>query len=215
MEESGLVARDAARQASGSLAGITEPPRVASVERQLEERLSRILDGDSEHTDLAERLLFWIDDKPYSAALTSLWEALPAIPKTAPLPFSPSWLVGLFPLRTDLVTLIDPRPLLENGVGAATTRGTFLPLEGEQALLIGETGRLIAFVVDRIGDIVKVSGTAAPLHEEETAKRGISAGYVEGIYPFDNDGHESTIALNLTALYEDVIGKLEEWSRDA
>lgn len=215
MEESRLVARDAARQESGSLVGISEPPGVASVERQLEARLSRILDGGSEHTDLAERLLFWIDDKPYSAALTSLWEALPAIPKTAPLPFSPSWLVGLFPLRTDLVTLIDPRPLLENGMGEATTRGTLASPGGEQALLIGETGRLIAFVVDRIGDIVKVSGTVAPLREEEAAERGISAGYVEGTYPFDNDGHESAIALNLAALYEDVIGKLEVWSRDA
>ncbi len=160
MEESRLVAHEAARQESGSLAGISELPGIASVERQLEERLSRILDGESEHTDLAERLLFWINNKPYSAALTSLWEALPAIPKTTPLPFSPSWLVGLFPLRTDLVTLIDPRPLLENGMGEATTRGTLVPLGGEQALLIGETGRLIAFVVDRIGDIVKVSGSS-------------------------------------------------------
>ncbi len=215
MEESRLVALGEARQKSGSLSGMSDARDIAAAGRQLEELSSRTSMAENAHEGATERLLFWIGGKPYSAALTSLREALPAIPIATPLPFSPSWLVGLFQLRTDLVTLIDPRPLLGNDGDAAPANGQIAPLEGEQALLLGETGRLIAFVVDRLGDIVSVSSEFAPLSDEEIARLGIARRYLAEERLRDGEGHEVAVALNLTTLYEDVISKLEVWSRNA
>ncbi len=187
-------------------------PGVISAQRQLEERLSRISDGD---TDTTERLLFWLDGRPYSAALTALREALPELPTVTALPFSPSWLIGLFPLRTDLITLIDPRPFLEGARDALAAGGQIALPDSGQALLIGKADRLIAFVVDRIGDITSVSAPAAPSPDEETARQDSAARYVEFVHPPDGESHASVMALNLAALYEDVLGELEVWSRDA
>jgi chemotaxis signal transduction protein len=215
MEESRLATFYAARQQSDSLADPPDAPEIMSVERQLEERLSRIREGESEHASEIECLLFWIDGKRYCAELTSLREALPAIPNVTPLPFSPVWLLGLFPLRTDLIALIDPRALLREGIRVETARGQSASLHGKQALLVGESGQLIAFVVDRIGDIVSFPDPFSPAPDEAMAKHEVSARYVKGIYSHESEGFELVLALNVISLYEDVIGKLEEWSRDA
>lgn len=215
MEESQFAAGELTSQEPDALAGAVNASSIASVERQLEERLSRIREGESEQADVAERLLFWIDDKPYSAELISLWEALPTIPTTTPLPFSPSWLIGLFPLRTDIVTLVDPRPLLGSRSEAASSGERPVTQGGEQALLIGESGRLIAFVVDRIGDIVSASGSMTPPLVAEAEELGRAAEYPEGAHPHESNSQEAVMALSLSTLYEDVISKLEAWSRNA
>lgn len=223
MEESQLAALDGVGQQSSSPAGVPDTPGISHDQRQLAESESRAHDGESDHLDVAERLLFWLDGKPYSAALTTLREALPSIPKPTALPFSPPWLIGLFPLRTELVTLIDPRPFLANERDTASANGHIAHLDNEQALLIGETGRLIAFVVDGIDDITSVSALGAPLSDEDAGRRDIVARYVEYaheyvheyVHPLDGEGRATVFALNLTALYEDVMGELEVWSRDA
>ena len=46
------------------------------------------------------------------------------------------------------------------------------------------------------------------------ARLSMSVRAGEETYPPDGDSHEAAIELNLAALYEDVIGKLEAWSHD-
>src|SRR5215469_1076612 len=65
------------------------------------------------------KLLFWIGETLYASPLQTLREALPHIPAFTLLPFSPPWLLGVFPLRTDLVTLLDPQPFLSDAAGRA------------------------------------------------------------------------------------------------
>ena len=218
MEESSRFAFDSAldkkRLEYSSLVTRHESSEIASFEHQLEERLSRIHNGESEHADIAERLLFRIDGAHYSAALTRLREALVVIPAFAPLPFSPSWLLGLFSLRTDLVTLIDPRPMLVCGPEGVWEDTPYELAHGEQALIIGESGRLVAFMVDRIGDIViNPQMSSAPLEDEE-GRLSISARYREGAHRLvGSETSELAVALNLGAFYDDVISALEIWSR--
>ncbi len=215
MEESRLVELNEARGESGSLSDIPDARASAGADRQFGEQSSPLSVTESANAGTTERLLFWIDGRPYSAALTSLREALPTIPTASPLPFSPSWLVGLFQLRTDLVTLIDPRPLLSDDLDITPANDQITPVEGEQALLVGEAGRLIAFVVDRLGDIVSASAEATPPSDEEIAQLSIARRYAAEERLLDGAGHTVPVALNLTMLYEDVIRKLEVWSRDA
>lgn len=214
MEELPSVALDEARWEHSSLAIMPEAHEIARLERQLEERLSRIHEGESEHTDIAERLLFWIDGACYSVALTMLREALLVIPSLAPLPFSPSWLLGIFPLRTDLVTLIDPRPMLARGMDVTEDDIQVDAAHGEQALLVGASGRLIAFIVDRIGDIVSSPyGGIIPIGDE-MARLNTSKRYVEGAHQVaDGKGAALAIALDIGAFHDDVITALEVWSR--
>jgi len=68
-----------------------------------------------------EHLLFVCAGVPCAAPLADLREALPIMPRTTPLPFSPPWLLGLFPLRTEIIGLVDPVPLL-TGVLAREAR---------------------------------------------------------------------------------------------
>jgi len=59
-----------------------------------------------------EHLLFVCANIPCAVPLTDLREALPTLPQTTPLPFSAPWLLGIFPLRTEVIGLADPIPLL-------------------------------------------------------------------------------------------------------
>jgi len=71
-----------------------------------------------------EHLLFVCAGVPCAAPLAELREALPTMPRTTQLPFSPPWLLGLFPLRTEIIGLVDPTPLL---TGAGRTANNARP----------------------------------------------------------------------------------------
>jgi chemotaxis signal transduction protein len=183
---------------------------MAAIERQLEERLARLTAGTQEFLDAPGRLHFCVDGQQYSTALSGLREALTALPAVSPLPFSPPWLLGLFPLRTDFVPLVDLRAVL-HGVRKPHEANDAEPAYIEQALLVGEDGRLLAFGVDRIGQISSPGaphangGGASYLAEPLTR-------YIEGYFPSETPGASTIIALNLTLAHEDVIAQLEDWS---
>ena len=184
---------------------------IAAIERSLEERLDRLRAGLDEHLDAPGRLRFWMDGHQYSAELSTLREALPALPPATPLPFSPRWLLGICPLRTDLIALVDLWAYLRD-VQASPAPAQVEAREIEQALLIGEAGHLIAFSIDRIGEI---SNEGEPLAGANRATGEIApARYVERVYPPDHPGGEPIIALHLARVYADVVARLEEWSRD-
>jgi chemotaxis signal transduction protein len=155
----------------------------------------------------------------FSAELNALREALPALPTPTPLPFSPRWLLGLCPLRTDFAALVDLRAYLrdahpDNALGKTLEEAeTGLASAIEQALLVGEAGQLIAFGVDRIGEI---SNERDPQLAADLAfGHPIPERYVKGMYsPGVPDG-DPIIALHLLTIHADVVTRLEEWSRDA
>jgi chemotaxis signal transduction protein len=144
------------------------------------------------------KLLFWIGETLYASPLQTLREALPLIPAFTLLPFSPPWLLGVFPLRTDLVTLIDPQPFLGDlAERAANEYVAPHTLYNKQALLIGESGWLMAILVDRVGDIVGEGGQAG----DELS--GALAPEEQAATPCD-----------LTALSTEIIAQLEVWARN-
>lgn len=213
MREPWGAASDRARLEPDTLA--LQPPGVglADVQRRLEERLARLNEGGGERIETPGRLLFWIEGAPYSAALSALRGALPNLPEITSLPLSPAWLVGLFPLRTDLVTLIDLGLALRTSSEGSDSGAERLTV-ARHALLIGEAGRLIAFLVDRIGDIYSDALPAVnPGGNAVIATPGASA-YIETVHQAPT-GDAVVAGLDLTRIYGDVMAKLEAWARDA
>ena len=185
------------------------PGGAASAERAFNARPARTPDVEAERPEAHERLLYWIAGARYSSPLESLREALPVIPSPTLLPFSPVWLFGLFPLRTELVSLIDPRPFLDNAAGFGGEHD--IGGGGTQALLVGETGRLIALVVDRIGDITGDT----PVGARSGDVGEMAGGAVPDVGSASvTAGGEAAMALDLSALYVGVIARLEAWARD-
>ena len=75
----------------------------------------------SEGTDL---LIFLCGSTPSAAPISALRAVLPTLPRFAPLPASPPWLLGVFPFQGDVLGLVDPAPLLL-GMG---TNETYSPV---------------------------------------------------------------------------------------
>lgn len=214
MEASDHVATASEQVDQDSLGNSSDAAGAASIEHQLQQRLDAARGRERDSGVIAERLVFTIDGSPYSASLASLHEALSEIPTAVALPFSPHWLIGLFPLRTDLVALVDARGLLAGGVDLEPQTHPVVPLTDKQALVIGETGRLIAIVVERIGDIVVGSGMVGAGIEDECARRGITTRYVEGgVATGEAASANVALPLNLDTLARDVLAELEEWAR--
>lgn len=188
-----------------------DPGGIASLERALTERLLRVHESDAGWPEVNGNLLFWVGGVRYSGALQALREALPAIPCVTPLPFSPPWLLGLFPLRTELVSLIDPQLFLRDVAATGGAIEAETRLNGKQALLIGESGRMIALVVDRFGDIVSAA-TSPEL--PDSAPEALVVLNADVARHTGIEGGEMTQELDLAALYVDVIAKLEAWARD-
>ncbi|HEX9035584.1 MAG TPA: chemotaxis protein CheW [Ktedonobacterales bacterium] len=199
---------------TGEMGDIPVPQRLPEFERQLQERLAGL--GHEDHTmaRIPERLRFWIDGAQYMGALNAMREALLNVPRFTPLPFSPTWLMGLFPLRTDLVTLVDLRLLLDSLEGQEREYEHDLAADVGQALLVGEPGRLVAFRVDRIGEISTAPNEEMDTSASDSDVKRLASSYVERIYHGANSDGGGIIALNLTSLYVDVLEKLEVWARD-
>lgn len=96
-------------------------------------------------------------------------------------------------MRTDLVTLIDPRPFLESNAADQITYDTPPALQNKQALIIGDSGWPMAILVDRIGDIVDDDG------ERHDSQALVS----------ETDG----VWCDLNALFIDIVAELEAWAR--
>lgn len=168
-----------------------------------------------------EHLLFWVGEWPYLVRLAELREALPSVPRHAALPFSPRWLWGIFPLRTDLVALVDPIPVLFYGPDAAramdvthatrpATTSDFGSPEAPRALVVGEGDHLLALLADRIGDICVVAEADQRL-PDLTSPSGESPlpRYVAGAYAMAGLERDA-LALRVALLADDIFAALEE-----
>lgn len=100
----------------------------------------------------SDYLLFTCGHTPCAVPLTELREVLPSLPAVVPLPFSPPWLLGVFPLRTELVGLADPTPVL---LGATHGAEPDAP-RPTTAFIVGDEDNLLGLAVSSVGDIAVV-----------------------------------------------------------
>jgi chemotaxis signal transduction protein len=93
-----------------------------------------------------------------AAPLAAIREVLNSLPAVASLPDSPTWFLGVFQLRTEILGAADLRPLLTSAAGtgdASSTDGPYPALTGhERALVVGAGVRSLALMVESIGDIL-------------------------------------------------------------
>lgn len=118
-------------------------------------------------------LLFVCAGEECAVPLSALREVLPSVPRAVYLPFSPEWMLGIFPLRNEMLGLVDPVPLLtrrdtpssgetsvsrsmpeswplRDGAGMAAGRTP------ATALVVGSADRCLAWAVESVGDIAMV-----------------------------------------------------------
>jgi chemotaxis signal transduction protein len=194
------------------------------VQQTLEATLASVTsDGDEVTASVAdEYLVFWVRGKRFAAPLKELREALPTSPALVALPFSPTWFLGLFAYRAEIVALIDLATMLESGpsddapdVDATSWRDTAPPdtsdmpfSESRCALVMGQGERLIAIQIDRLGDIAPLSADAL-LPDVGNRTGDVVDRYVIGALRL-GDGQDDARDLNLGALLEDILSSLEE-----
>lgn len=175
---------------------------------------------------MEEFLLFWLGETPYLAPLAHLREVLPEIPPYVALPFSPTWLWGIFPLHTELAALVDPAPVLLHGPEAARSltddaapRAALWSsggqVEAPRALVVGEGEQVVALVADHLGAIVLLrSDDRSPYTPAATASApATQREYVAGIYHLP-DQPQPALALEIERLCADIFAAIEERPAD-
>lgn len=213
--------------------GVTGPQQqaLAQHERLLLRELERAEAGEPLAPDPADEqveqhLLFWLGQAPCLAPLARLREALPATPPHVALPFSPAWLWGIFPLRVDLVALVDPLPILLYGPHAAlrlpdggSSHGVAQPAlglrEAPRTLVVGEGEQLVALVVDRLDDVCELRPDARKPYQPAAADETPTplADYVIGVYQI-SELERPALALDLDRLCGDILAAIEERPAD-
>lgn len=198
--------------------------RVAASER-MEQLLTSTYSGDItvEPHDGTELLLFWCRGVQCALPLTSLREVLPEAPVPVYLPFSPAWMLGIFPLRNELVGLVDPAALLLSGDGISAANpdivvddpsASFVGLPGarsaQTAILVGSEGRCLAWIVDGVGEIAHAQDDQiCQSPDAGSAGLSIMPRYVAGMYRAPDAPSESVV-LRAEALLDDMLAALTE-----
>lgn len=169
-------------------------------------------------TDGAQYLLFSCAGVECAVPLHALREALPTLPRVVPLPYSPEWMLGMFPLRAEMLGLVDPAPMLVGTSSALHERslpsGTMspTPIAPSTALVLGSGERSLAWAVAQIGAIV-------PIHDEEIRRQQAQAmsdevpqvveRYNAGRYTMPESDQPITL-VRADLLLEDLFTALEE-----
>ncbi len=156
-----------------------------------------------------EYLLVWLQSTPCLVLLNQLREVLPSIPQHIALPFSPQWMWGIFPLRTELVALVDPWPILS---GLSDTESLadarFHADEAMRALVIGEDDHLLGLLVSQVGAIF-VLNAEERIEPGRDQAAGVLPHYVTG--SFSLEGVERlALCLDVSRLANDVLSAIEE-----
>lgn len=145
-----------------------------------------------------------------AVALGELREVVRALPPAVPLPFSPAWLLGVFALRTELVGLVDPAPLLLGALGepalSAAAGETFPELTA--TLIAGDDEHLLGLAVSRLGAIAAITagqiGSTLP-----PGTPPVAASLVRGWY-HPGRGEPPYAVLNMPALVSALVEALSE-----
>lgn len=176
-------------------------------------------------------LLFTCADVACAAPLTYFREALPTLPTTVALPFSPPWMLGFFALHTELIGLVDPAPFLfgspeltsvsrartHNGrvivPGAASGPGENWRLaaleSGPTALIIGRDEHMLALAVAGVSDLAYVQEDE--IHGDLSlagSGRVPAANFRAGVYA-QRDGASAFHIINVDALLAALLAEME------
>lgn len=160
-------------------------------------------------------LLFECGGIDCTVPLAELREVRNGIPRTIPLPGSPDWMLGIFPVRSEMLALVDPIPALfgclEQAVPALPVRQPAPDLERASVLIMGTGERSLALVVDTYSGTPTIHSHELDLSAQTLAspELPIDARYVSGIYrPADTD--RTYVVLQADHLLSDLIAALEE-----
>jgi chemotaxis signal transduction protein len=161
-------------------------------------------------------LLFECSGTKCAVPLIDLREVLKNIPRTIPLPSVPDWMAGIFPIRSEILALVDPLPALYGGLAAGGESAHLESIPRPQfrrgaALIVGSAERSLALIVDGYGGTVTIEE-----HELDTSEQTISAlglpiipRYLAGMYMVANTGDHYAV-LRVDHLLADLIDALEE-----
>lgn len=154
-----------------------------------------------------EHLLLTCAGMPCAVPLAQLREVLPALPATTALPYSPPWLLGVFPLRTELVALVDPVPVLcERPPADDESTGRLAAV-----LVAGDGEECLGLAVAGVGDIAVVRAGEI-VRDASGLGGGVRSTYVAGWYA--PPGGRPAVILDLPRLVTDLLRELTEESAD-
>jgi len=175
-------------------------------------------------------LRFMCAGRQCAVPLSALREVLPAVPRTVYLPFSPGWLLGIFPLRNEMVGLVDPAAFLCRRDGSSDPTqaseshpiadslpsyeaGGILPNRAPAtALIVGNEGRSLAWAVESVGEIALVQhGELRDLSEHILSSLPFERRYVTHVYgPDESNTH--ILVLDAKKVLADQLDALEAGS---
>lgn len=231
-----MAARAAERAASGDLARLMAATRANTVDA-MERLLETAQTGELPAPFPAGMgyLLFVCAGRACAVRLSSLREVLPAMPRTVYLPFSPEWMLGVFPLRNEMVGLVDPVPLLcrhDTSPDVSEVMTAPLTLDSSSrdrpgalsperapatALIVGSEDRCLAWAVESVGDIALVQDDELRTPGEPLLRDlPFARRYVAGMYtPHANTAHTAhtdtahVVVLDAEALLADLLEALD------
>ena len=177
---------------------------------QIERLAQRVAHGEQPDDSQvgAQYLLFRCGQTPCAVALTDLREVLPKLPAVVVMPYSPPWLLGLFPLRAELLGLADPAPLLLSSNGQAAYEASALSM----ALVVEHDGVALGLAVAAVGDIAHVpSDELVPITPD--AVTGVTRPYALGVYISPRGGTPYTV-VDMRRLVADLLAALSEDAAD-
>jgi chemotaxis signal transduction protein len=153
-------------------------------------------------------LLFRCGQTPCAVALADLREVLPKLPAVVAIPYSPPWLLGLFPLRAELLGLVDPAPTLLSATGQASYEAAALSM----ALVVDHENTALGLAVAAVGDIAHVpSDELVPITPD--AVTGVARPYALGVYVSPRGGTPYTV-VDMRRLVADLLAALSEDAAD-
>ena len=118
---------------------------------------------------------FYIDDRLYGIDVQCVQEITRAMSMT-PVPLAPDYVHGLINLRGQLATAVGLRELF----GTDTKK-----LESHMNVVCEVDGLLLALIIDRIGDVIEVSGSDFE-YAPDTTPMAIRQ-YMDGVYKTSDD----------------------------
>lgn len=200
----------------------------------MERLLLQAQTGETPFEELAgiEYLLFTCGGVECGVPLAALREVLPALPQVAPLPSSPEWMMGIFALRTEIIALVDPAPMLLDNTAnsshsqhppayqaapvppASTPDHAQFSSRPRSALIVGTGERCLAWAVALVGDIVRLEDHEIGLHTYDATRetreiKEVRERYILGDYVAPENGRRYTL-LHAEIVLDDVLHALEE-----
>lgn len=105
-------------------------------------------------------VVFFLNDKLYAVATREVAEVTQTLP-VAPLPNAPEWVFGIANLRGEIVTVLNLPKILHEEIGGISNKAKFVILQSKNF------DSLIAFTVERLGEIITLPSEKIEFVEEE------------------------------------------------